>query len=159
MLACCLWDGILLLVVIAACEAGVCELEVAMLLSVENTFLEFSLKLRLFANSVQFCVCCSLILVFIWSLSDWTLRVMSVECGGGVACRVRFRSSMRRLISGVKLGLCTLRLPLGICILAIFVIIALNLGVIVSMFVMLVVSSVAYRFSVSSVNFSQSAFL
>ena len=43
MLACCLWDGMLLSVVIAACDCGVCEFEVTMLLRVEKTFLQLSL--------------------------------------------------------------------------------------------------------------------
>ena len=43
MFACCLCDGILLSVVIAACVCGVCEFEVTMLLKVENIFLELSL--------------------------------------------------------------------------------------------------------------------
>ena len=38
MLACCLGEGILLSVIMAACDAGVCELDVAMLLSVVNIF-------------------------------------------------------------------------------------------------------------------------
>ena len=66
---------------------------------------------------------------------------------------------MRLFISGVKFGLCTFRLPLGMCIFAIFVIIELNLGVIMSMSVILVVSSEANRLSVSSVYLCQFAFL
>ena len=87
------------------------------------------------------------------------MRAVSGVSGEGVECLVMSRVSMRHFISGVKLGLCTFLLPLGMCILAIFVIIALNFGVIMSMLVMFVVSRVANRFSVSSVNLSQFAFL
>ena len=97
--------------------------------------------------------------MFICSLSDWTVRAVSWDSGDGVECRVVSRVSMRLFISGVKLGLCTFLLPLGMCNLAIFVIIALNFRVMMSMLVMLVVSNVANRFSVSSVYLSQFAFL
>ena len=103
-------------VVIAACDAGVCEFDFTMFRNVVNTFFGLSLWLRLFANSVQFFVCCSLIFSFICSLSDWTVLAVSGEIGGGVECRTVSLVSMRRFISGVKLGLWTRRLPLGMCV-------------------------------------------
>ena len=91
--------------------------------------------------------------------SDWTVLAVSGVSGEGVECRMVSLVSMRLFISGVKLGLYTFLLPLGMCFLAILVIIALNCVVIVSMLFMLVVSSEANRSSVSSVNLSQFAFL
>ena len=43
MLACCLRDGMMLSLVIAACDCVVCEVEDDILLKVENIFLELSL--------------------------------------------------------------------------------------------------------------------
>ena len=44
MLACCLWDGRVLFLVIAACDWIVCDFEVAMLLMSEKICLLFDLK-------------------------------------------------------------------------------------------------------------------
>ena len=80
---------------------------------------------------MQFCVCCSFNFVVICSLSDKTVRTVSSVCGNGAECFVFSRVSMRLFISGVKLGLSTLRLPRGICFLPVLVIMELNCAVIV----------------------------
>ena len=85
--------------------------------------------------------------------------MVSCVCGRGVLCLSELRCFMSWAISDVKLGLCFLLLPLGMCFLSAFCIIVLNLCTAVLMSVIGVLFSVSKCCSVSVVKASQLALL
>ena len=69
MFACCLFEGMVSVVVMAACDCVVLLLESVMLFRVLYSLLVFVLWSSVWRYVFQFSVCCSDILLLIWVLS------------------------------------------------------------------------------------------